>query len=204
MVCRNPVVGSRRETTAVAAAVGRCRHRAAVWLGELGGHGIVIGLVISTLWALAMAFIGSLNSGGECRDHGMRCGLGAGAAIAGHSSGMVAAMAAVTGGLIQAITALLPPWSKNHPERHALASAYRDLAAYARGLALKLTEPLPTESLLDTDTTIGERRRVPEALREASSQLYEPSCRAHRRRCGQSTAAGRRPDGCTSHGSRAA
>lgn len=146
---------------------------AAVWLGELGGHGIVIGLVISTLWALAMAFIGSLNSAVSAVTTVCGVALVLAPAIAGHSSGMIAAMAAVTGGLIQAITALLPPWSKNHPERHALASAYRDLAAYARGLALKLTEPLPTESLLDTDTTIGERRRVPEALREASSQLYD-------------------------------
>lgn len=146
---------------------------AAVWFGQLAGHNMVVGIVIATVWALVMAFIGSLSSAVSAVTTVCGVALVLAPAIAGDAGSTVAAMAAVTGGLMQAIAALLPPWSRNRPERHALAATYQELADYSRGLTLALTTPLPTESLLNTDATIGERRRVPEALREATSQLHD-------------------------------
>ena len=144
----------------------------AVWLGELAGHGIVTGIVIATLWALVMAFIGSLGSAVSAVTTVCGVALVLAPSIT-QTDGIVAAVAAVVGGAIQAAAALLPPWSRNRPERYALAATYQDLANYSRDLALAVTTPLPTQSLIDTDATIGERRRVPDALRQATSQLYE-------------------------------
>lgn len=145
----------------------------AVWLGHIAGFHPIATVAIATVWALLMAFVGSLSSAvsSVASVCGVALVLAPGLTVS--STGLVAAGAAVAGGAIQAVAALLPPWSRHRPERHALAASYHELARYSRGLAISLTTPLPTQSLLDTDATLGERRRVPEPLREATSQLYD-------------------------------
>ncbi|TWJ10602.1 putative membrane protein YccC [Stackebrandtia albiflava] len=152
----------------VGAAIG-----VAVLLGNLAGTGPILLLVLSAAWALAMAFIGSLGSaiGSATTVCGVTFVLAA--SISEGNSWLLAAGAAVFGGVVQGAATLLPPWSRFRPERLGVAHAFRELAEYSRGITESLNASLPTKSLLDASTVIGERRRVPHVLREVTGQLYE-------------------------------
>gem|GEM_PF-4336960 len=145
----------------------------AIWLGDVAALHPIAGVAVAGAWALLMAFVGSLSSAisSVASVCGVALVLAPGLTV--DTTGPIAAAAAVGGGAIQALASMLPPWSRHRPERHALGASYQELADYSRGLAISLTTPLPTQSLLDTDATLGERRRVPEPLRQATSQLYD-------------------------------
>ncbi|CAM3568271.1 Integral membrane protein YccS N-terminal domain-containing protein [Stackebrandtia soli] len=152
----------------VATAIG-----VAILFGGLSAPSPMATLLVSTGWAWLMAYIGALGSAVAAATTACGVALVLAPVFTTDVSPVTAALGAVAGGIVQAIAALLPPWRRMLPERMALAEAYRALAEDARALADNMNTPLATQKLVDVREVVGERRTVPQPLREAISQLYE-------------------------------
>ncbi|HZE38588.1 MAG TPA: FUSC family protein [Stackebrandtia sp.] len=136
------------------------------------GHPIAM-VVVTAIWAFLMALLGSLGPAAAVVSTNCGVMMVLGPHFTGGANILVAAGVAALGGVIQAVTAAMPPRQRFRDERQTLAAAYRALADDAGALADAMNTPLSTDALLRARDELNGNRRLPEAMRDSVGALYE-------------------------------
>ena len=145
----------------------------AVMLGGLAGPSPTLTIIVSVVWAMAMAVVGSLGNTASVVSTACGVALVLGPNLVGDLNVFVAGLAALAGGAVQSLAAVLPPWRRYRSEAQHLGDALRALAVDANVLADTMDVPLSTEALHRARVAMDKRRRLPDAMRESIGALYE-------------------------------
>lgn len=146
---------------------------AAIVLGDLAAASPTLTIVISMIWALLMAMIGSVGATASVVSTSCGVALVLSPNLTHGGNVWIAAGASILGGAVVSATALLPPWRQYRTERQHLADALRALAVDATVLADAMNQPMSTQALHDARTAVDRRSKLPEPIREFVGAMYE-------------------------------